>query len=120
MSWTEDGRSIVFVRGGDLETRRDIPNPRSLPQLPEQAIYIIAFDTGAAKKLTDGNSPAISKDGRIAFVRNAQIWMTNVDGEKPAEIVHSKGAPADLRWSPDGMALAFVSNRNDHSFIGVY
>ncbi len=120
MSWTADGRSIIFVRGGDLETRRDVPNPRSLPQTPEQAIYIIAFDGGAPKKLADGNSPAISKDGRVAFLKGGQIWMTTLDGEKPAEVVHTKANSADLRWSPDGTALAFVSNRGDHAFIGVY
>ncbi|MGC1381958.1 MAG: prolyl oligopeptidase family serine peptidase [Candidatus Baltobacteraceae bacterium] len=25
-----------------------------------------------------------------------------------------------MQWSPDGSALAFVSSRNDHSFIGIY
>ena len=38
-----------------------------------------------------------------------------------------RGAPAllsgedsELHWSPDGSALAFVSTRTDHSFIGIY
>ena len=121
IEWSSDGRSVVYVRGGDLEhIGRDNPNPRNLPQIPEQAIYAIAFDGGAAKKLADGHSPAISKDGHIAFVRNGQIWMTTVDGEKPAEAVHSKATANTLRWSPDGSELAFVSNRGDHAFIGVY
>ncbi len=121
IQWTEDGRSIVFVRGGDLEfLGRDNPNPRSLAQTPEQAIFVIPFDGGTPKRLAEGHSPAVSKDGRVAFVRANQIWMTTLDGEKPAEVVHTKSTAGDLRWAPDGSALAFVSNRGDHAFIGVY
>jgi dipeptidyl aminopeptidase/acylaminoacyl peptidase len=121
IEWTTDGRSIVYVRGGDLEhPGSDNPNPRSVAQTPEQAIYVIAFDGGAPKKLAEGRSPSVSKDGHIAFVRNNQIWMTTAEGEKPMEIVHTKGRSGDLRWSPDGSALAFVGNRGDHAFIGVY
>ena len=119
--WTADGSLIIYVRGGDLEhIGRDNPNPRSRPQTPEQAIYVVAFDGGAPRKLTEGHSPSVSKDGHLAFVRNNQIWMTTLDGAKPAEAVHTKSTPSGLRWSPDGAALAFVSNRGDHSFIGVY
>ncbi len=46
--------------------------------------------------------------------------MTNVDGEKPVEAVRTKSTAGNLRWSPDGSALAFTSNRSDHAFIGVY
>jgi len=121
IEWTEDGRSIVFVRGGDLEfLGRDNPNPRSLAQIPEQAIFVIPFDGGTPKKLAEGHSPAVSKDGHVAFVRAGQIWMTTVDGEKPAEVVHTKSTAGNLRWASDGSALAFVSNRGDHAFIGVY
>src|SRR5580700_6471421 len=112
IQWTEDGGSIVFVRGGDLEfLGRDNPNPRSLAQTPEQAIFVIPFDGGAPRKLAEGHSPAVSKDGHIAFVRAGQVWMTTVEGEKPAEVVHTKSAAGDLRWAPDGGALMFVSNR---------
>src|SRR5256885_1235693 len=31
-----------------------------------------------------------------------------------------RGKDKDLTWSPDGSRLAFVSNRGDHAFIGVY
>jgi dipeptidyl aminopeptidase/acylaminoacyl peptidase len=30
-----------------------------------------------------------------------------------------RGGPSSLTWSPDGTRLAFVSNRGDHSFVGV-
>jgi dipeptidyl aminopeptidase/acylaminoacyl peptidase len=121
IQWSEDGRSIIFVRGGDLEfLGRDNPNPRNLAQTPEQAIFVIPFDGGPPKKLAEGHSPAVSKDGHVAFVHNSQVWMTTLDAEKPVEVVHTKSNAGDLRWSADGSALAFVNNRGDHAFIAVY
>ena len=121
IQWSEDGRQIVYVRGGDLEhIGTDNPNPRNVALTPEQAIWVIAFDGGAPNKIAEGHSPALSKDGHIAFVRNRQIFMTTINGEKPVEVVHTKSNPNSLRWSPDGTLLAFVSNRGDHAFIGVY
>ena len=121
IQWSEDGRQIVYVRGGDLEhIGTDNPNPRNLALTPEQAIWVIPFDGGAPKKIADGHSPALTKDGHIAFVRNRQVWMTTIEGEKPVEVVHSKANPNELRWSPDGTLLALVSNRVDHAFIAVY
>ena len=121
IEWTPDGRSVVFVRGGNLEQIGQAhPNPRSLASMPDQSIWIVPFEGGAPKKIAEGHSPAISKDGQVAFVRAAQIWLTNLDGDKPAEIVRTRGVSANLRWSADGTQLAFVNNRQDHAFIGVF
>jgi dipeptidyl aminopeptidase/acylaminoacyl peptidase len=121
IQWTADGKSIIYVRGGNLEQIGQIaPNPRSWASMPDQSIWIVPFDGGAPKKLAEGHSPAVSKDGHVAFVRNTQVWMTNLDGEKPSEVVHTRGISSNLRWSPDGSQLAFVNMRPDHAFIGVF
>ena len=108
------------MRGGDLETNGDNPNPESLVKTPEMAVWVIPFDGGAPKKLSEGRMPAVSKNGDVAFVRNGQIWLTNLSGDKPVEIVHTKGRSTELRWSPDGTTLAFVNARSEHAFIGVF
>jgi dipeptidyl aminopeptidase/acylaminoacyl peptidase len=120
IAWTADGKSIVYVRGGDLETNGDNPNPESLVKTPEMAVWVIPFDGGAPKKLSEGRMPAVSKNGDVALVRNGQIWLTNLNGDKAAEIVHTKGRSTELRWSPDGTTLAFVNTRSEHAFIGVF
>lgn len=121
IEWTADGRSILYVRGGNLEqTGQASPNVTSYAQMPDQSIWIVAFEGGAPRKLAEGHSPAVSKTGNVAFIRGTQIWMTTIDGQKPAELVHGRGGSSDLRWSPDGSRLAFVTSRGDHSFIGIY
>ena len=122
IAWTPDGRSIIYVRGGDFETFRDNPNPASLPQGVEQDIWIIPVSGGAPRKIAEGSQPAVSPKGDlIAFLKKDEIWSVGPEeNAKPAQLIHTKGQAGELRWSPDGARLAFVTTRTDHSFIGVY
>lgn len=121
LTWTPDGRSVIFVRGGDFENGRDNPNPASLPQGVEQAIWIAPL-TGTPKKIAEGNTPAPTPAGDLmAFIHKDEIWSVSLSaGAPPSQLIHSKGQARDLRWSPDGSRLAFVTSRSDHSFIAVY
>jgi dipeptidyl aminopeptidase/acylaminoacyl peptidase len=120
--WTPDGRHLLYVRGGDLEHGLDNANPLSRPDLPEQAIWIASLADGVIRKLTSGASPAISSAGdRVAYLNKSQIWSVGLgENDKPSELVHARGRCGALTWSPDGASLAFVNDRGDHGFIGVY
>jgi dipeptidyl aminopeptidase/acylaminoacyl peptidase len=122
LAWTPDGRSVVYVRGGDFETGKDNPNPASLPQGVEQDIWIAPLSGGAPRKLAGGSDPAVSPDGKlIAFLHDHQVWSISLEeGAKPSQLIHAKGQASDLHWSPDASALVFVSGRTDHAFIAVY
>jgi dipeptidyl aminopeptidase/acylaminoacyl peptidase len=122
LAWTQDAAALVFVRGGDANRQGEIPNPWSVPDGVEQAIWIVAAAGGEPRKIAEGRSPAVSPRGdRLAFLRRNQVWGASLDGrEKPAQWVHARGECGSLRWSGDGARLAFVSNRRDHAFVGVY
>lgn len=121
IAWAPDGSALYFTRGGDFEMGRDNPNPAVRPEKPEQSIWVVKLDGSAAKKLGEGNSPAVSPHGDIVvFLRNGQIYRMAPDGSDAKSIVNAKGKVTDLTWSPDGSQLAFVDDRSTHGFIGVY
>src|SRR5258708_30984872 len=60
LTWTPDGHTIVYVRGGDFERTAEAPNPRSNPEGVEQAVFLIRADGGEARQLGEGRSPAVS------------------------------------------------------------
>jgi dipeptidyl aminopeptidase/acylaminoacyl peptidase len=40
--------------------------------------------------------------------------------EKPTQLIHAKGNASELRWSPDGSRIAFITNRTDHALVSLY
>lgn len=120
--WTGDAGAIIYTRGGDLEGFGENPNPRSQAEEPKQLIWIVTLDGKPPRQLAEGHSAAISPKGeRVAFINKREVWSIKTDGsEKPAALIQSKGRSSSLRWSADGVKLAFVNNRGDHGYIGVY
>ncbi len=122
LQFTPDGGRVVFVYGGGPNREGEIPNPTSDPDGAEQSLWIVPADGGEPRKLAQGSSPAIAPQGdRVAFLRRGEIWSVSLDDEADAQqLLRIRGRAGSLRWSPDGSMLAFVSNRGDHSFVGVY
>jgi dipeptidyl aminopeptidase/acylaminoacyl peptidase len=121
LTWAADGATLLYVRGGAANRQGEIPNPTSHAEGAEQAIWVVTLAGGDPKKLADGSAPAVSSTGRVAYVAGGKVWATTLSGsDKPAQLFTARGQSRDLKWSPDGRALAFVSGRGDHGFIGVY
>ncbi len=122
LSFAPDGKSIVFVRGGNANRKGEIPNPQTKADGAEQAVFVLAVSGGAPRKLGEGHSAAVSPKGdHVAFVQKDQVWWALLEGnEKATQTFKSRGDAAQLAWSPDGSGLAFVSRRGDHSLVGVF
>jgi dipeptidyl aminopeptidase/acylaminoacyl peptidase len=122
VTWTPDGGQVVYVRGGDFEApEKPAPNPAMLLTPVEQDIWIVPAAGGEPRQVAEGRSPSISPDGRtLAYLFKDQVWTISLPAAKPAQLFHGRGKVSGLRWSGDGKYLAFVSHRDDHSFVGVY
>jgi dipeptidyl aminopeptidase/acylaminoacyl peptidase len=125
LSFSNDGKTVIYVRGGDHGSARQgdgPPDPAGSPVQPKIQVWSVPLAGGEPKLVGDGDNPVVSPDSsRVAFVRDRRIWTAPIDGSKPAQqAFYARGANQSPAWSPDGRTLAFVSNRGDHSFIALY
>jgi dipeptidyl-peptidase 4 len=126
---SDDGRTVIFVRGSAPNRDGWIANPASHADGVERAIWAARTDGSGAWRVAAGSAPALSPDGRWAvFVQDGQIHRVAVSqtpGAAPADrgevpFIRVWGRNSGPLWSPDGARIAFVSNRGDHSYIAVY
>ena len=122
LSITDDGKWVVFVRGGDHGANWDtgLPiNPLGDANPFKVQVASIPFAGGDVKYLSEGDYPTVSSNNTIAFIKGGQVWTAQLDSATAAKnLFTTRGTVDDLQWSPDGNTLLFVSNRAGHSIIG--
>ncbi|MDN3687448.1 S9 family peptidase [Cyclobacterium jeungdonense] len=123
LQFSEDGEYLVFVRGGDHgggNASRPV-NTSNLPLMTNVAIWTINLGTEKTESLIEGDDPVWGARHQLAFIKNGEIWMKDLDSDKaPHSIIQNRGRLGELHFSPDGSQLAFVANRGTHSLIGIY
>jgi len=126
---TDDGTVAVFVKGGRPNSAGWVTNSDSDPDGREQAVWAVRTEGGGRPwKLAVGAGPVPSPDGHWALVaRDGLIYrvplephITPDEAPAPELLFREAGRNGSPRWSPDGTRIAFVSNREDHSLVGVF
>ena len=124
---SRDGTLAVWVRGGAPDAGGFSQNPQSLAGGVEQEIWAISTAGGEPRKLGAGNSPVLSPDGSVVLSihdKALQCTATRLNVKAPvwctSPLLKLRGRNGGARFSPDGARIAFVSDRDDHSFIGIF
>jgi dipeptidyl-peptidase-4 len=128
VSITMDGAVVIYVRGGRPNSQGWVTNPTSDPAGVEQAVWAVRTSGGNPWRVCPGGGPVVSPDGRwVLVVKDDLIYRVALrdpsgsgETEAPELMFRAAGKNGEPVWSPDGSRVAFVSNRGEHSFVGVY
>ena len=127
LTFTPDGERLLYVRGGAPNRQGEVPDPRYTPDEEGRAVWVVGVAGGDPRQVVEAGGFSVAPDGsHLAIGRGRDIVLVPAtpaaDDAEPAteqRIARIRGSAGSLTWSPDGTQLAFVSNRGDHSFIGV-
>src|SRR5512146_635588 len=127
---TPDGSTVVYVRGSETNPQGEVADPTSNVKQPHQQVFAMSADGSGEPRLLgtmecneEGcEDVQISPDGtRALWAARKQLWIASLaGGEQAKQLAYLRGNNQQPKWSPDGREIAFVSDRGDHAFIGVY
>ena len=100
LTFSPDGTRLVYVLGGDHDANWPAegnldPDPASSPEQPHAAIWSAPLTGGAPVKIAEGDAPAISARGQLAYTHEDHVFTAAWDGSKPEPLFFDRGKDSD-------------------------
>jgi hypothetical protein len=117
-AWSPDGRELLLVSnrgqtwGSGTIWRTPVEPGGSMGEI-------------RAEETTWRADPDWARDGRRVVYSSYigrqwnQLWLTTKDGESPFQLTYGEHDATMPRWSPDGRAIAFVSNAGGNTGLEI-
>ena len=116
ISISDDGKWVVFVRGGDHGSREGSTpvNAASSPIAPKVQIMSVPFAGGKINVIAEGDNPIIAPNNtQILFSKGGQIMTAAIDGSTPSRnLFYARGVNGSPIFSPDGSKIAYAFENN--------
>jgi hypothetical protein len=110
LTFSPSGNALVFVRGGDHDANWPVKvavDPASSPVEPKVMIWAVDLHANSAHEVTEGDAPALSSEGKLAYIKDDQVWtapLSAKDKAKPKRLFFDHGKDDGLHWSPGWQA----------------
>ena len=110
---------LYFVKGSAPNRMGEVANPASYLSYPTTQLWRVRLSDGSLKSIGNWTSFKISPKGKFILAwRGNSLFKISPDGQESSRLAQMRGSFSGINFSPDGSAIAFTSNRGDHSFIG--
>jgi len=123
LAFMPNGAWLAYARGNEQGKNQagEYANPTSDPAGMKKEVTVVDTRTGHLIVIGEGEAPMFNPVGdQIIYSREGKLWTAPLMGGKERKLFEVRGTIGAHEWSPDGSQLAFVANRGDHSFIGIY
>lgn len=126
--FSADGGTLYFRKGDGPNRRGEYPNPLSRPNQKneELSLHSIDLEHGATDEITKGSAIIPSPHGDMTMIlRKGKVYLLDLEKEgdgKTVQLFDVRGSISEAHWTyVDGQPhIAFVSNRGDHAFVGIF